>query len=463
MNKKTHSQVFDSAAREHIPDHVDLAPQIMAHIQKGKGVSMNPKLKLFATVLTVIVTFAIVFATGPTVVHALQKLFGYIPGVGIVASDGSLRVLVKPASQTKGGTTVTIQKGTIDSNRTILVMNVTGLDITKLKYGCPMDESSDLRLRLPDGTKVKATQWTGLSATELTVRYYFPALSADVTYATLEIPCLVYDASLKNWEIPLQFGAVIGMNPSPVIEIDPASPGAQSTGKLDYGVPMTVTLEQVIPLEDGYILQGSMKWGDGTGALGFILDLNPETVQIVDGKGNKLAADWTAPDNPSYSYQTDEKKSWAFKVSGKEHAWPLTVTFANIQVERSDAPYPAFPLDMGPNPQIGQTWMLNQDVRNYSNSAYSVHLNTATYVMDSRSGKPGMLFDLQTHPDVLNIWIEDVAGDGAFYGIVNDKIAAGHIGIGYAPVNGTLSGKVQFMFTHVTFLIHGNWQVTWQP
>src|SRR5690349_8289977 len=131
MNQKSYRQFLDDALRKRVPDAIDLAPRIMTHIPKGKGAFMQPKLKLLMAALAVMTVFIVLLANGPAVVYALQNLFGYIPGLGTVASDGSLRMLAEPVSVTKDGVTVTIEKGSIDSENTILTMSITGLTSTQ--------------------------------------------------------------------------------------------------------------------------------------------------------------------------------------------------------------------------------------------------------------------------------------------------------------------------------------------
>ena len=60
MNKKSYSQILDSVARDHLAANTDLAPRILARIQKGKNTTMQPRMKIAATVfllLLVLVTW----------------------------------------------------------------------------------------------------------------------------------------------------------------------------------------------------------------------------------------------------------------------------------------------------------------------------------------------------------------------------------------------------------------------
>ena len=460
MNKKTHSQVFDVAAREHIPDHVDLTPQIMARIQKGKGLSMNPKLKILVTVLAVTAVFAITLVNAPTVVHALQALFGYIPGVGMVNDDGSLRVLTAPVSQTKDGVTVTIQQGTVDSSRTILTMTTSGLQSTEYNVDCVFDESKNPQLRLPDGTKISMTKWIGSGPTRYDLRYYFPSLPVDVNAVTLEIPCLIYGLSVDAWEIPLQFGPATSLNPFSVLEVDPTN--AQTVPQSPLGIVMV--LERVVPLEDSYLFTGSLKWGDGNGPLNNILSVTPDSVEAVDAAGHQATVEWVVPDNPDPEAQIHEQESWSYKVSGDDLVWPLTLHIAKVQVARTGDGYGTFELDLGQNPQMGQRWTLNEELDNHSSqSNYLIHINTATMISDPNSGKPGILFQVQTSPDVMGVQFEDAGSDGSFTALWGQDTQPGYFSTGLVLESGMSSGKRMFMVGSIAFIVQGDWQITWQP
>lgn len=462
MNKKTYSQVFDAAAREHVPDHVDLTPHIMARIQKGKGLSMNPKLKILVTALAVLTIFAITLVNGPTVVHALQALFGYIPGVGTVDSNG-LRVLAEPVSQTKDGVTVTIQQGMVDSSRTILTMTTLGLTSTEYNTDCLYDQSKDPQLHLPNGTAIPLTNLTGIGPTRYDLRYYFPALPADVNDVTLEIPCLLYSSSPSvAFEIPLRFDPATDLHPFPVIEVDPTNASAQTMPLSHYGIVMT--LEQVVPLDDGYLFSGSLKWGDGEGPLNKILSISPDALHVVDAAGHEVMAEFVVPDHPDRDIQIHEKQAWSYKVSGKEHAWPLTLSIKDVYVIVLEPPYRTFQLDMGLNPQIGQTWALDEQLTDHSLAGMdNIQINSAALILDPASQKLGILFQLQTSADIVGLQLEDAQGNGMVIGLHGAETRPGFISNGFIFQNGIPSGTQTFMVGSIQYLVHDDWRVIWQP
>ena len=84
MNKKTYSQILDDVAHDQLPADLDLAPQIMAQIQKGKSVTMKPRMKRFSIVIVTVLVMAVVLVNVPAVAAAIQRWFGYVPGIGLV-------------------------------------------------------------------------------------------------------------------------------------------------------------------------------------------------------------------------------------------------------------------------------------------------------------------------------------------------------------------------------------------
>ena len=97
MNPKTTSQVLDDLARESVPVDLDLTPHIMAQVQKRKGVTMQPRIKVLVTIVLAVLVLAVGLANVPAVAAALQRWFGYIPGFGLV-HDNQLRQLAEPVS-----------------------------------------------------------------------------------------------------------------------------------------------------------------------------------------------------------------------------------------------------------------------------------------------------------------------------------------------------------------------------
>jgi hypothetical protein len=143
-NAKSYAQILDAIAAEQIPADLDLAPQILAKIQHGKGTTMQPRMRLVTTVL--IVFLALLVLT--TVAYAIYRLMGD-PGLQSVQDAGlvtDLDVTARPTllpthtpastprlasnpalSQTLEGVTLTLDWIYLDEGRLAMGMKFTDL------------------------------------------------------------------------------------------------------------------------------------------------------------------------------------------------------------------------------------------------------------------------------------------------------------------------------------------------
>src|SRR6266545_3933486 len=119
MNKKSYSQILDRVARENMAANTDLAPRILRRIQKGKSATMQPRMKVFATAILVLLVLVIVLMNVPSVRAAIQRWIGYVPDIGLV-SEGQIRMLAEPVSITRDGITLRVEQMWVDSDRTFI-------------------------------------------------------------------------------------------------------------------------------------------------------------------------------------------------------------------------------------------------------------------------------------------------------------------------------------------------------
>lgn len=230
MNKKTSSQVFDTAARNHIPDSVDLAPRILAHIQEKKRALMQSHLKIILAVLTVILLFTVLMIGWPTVAQALQRLFGYLPGVGVVDLSVEPRKLAEPVSQTRDGITLTVESAILSADLTVIEVKVEGIPASAYPpESTPIGQrqmcSSPVFLRLPDGATLEmvvrsnqALLSSAFGAAESKNTWTLEPVPTNIKTVTLVMPCILGlkpGAAPENWEVPLRFVSVNANDSAP--------------------------------------------------------------------------------------------------------------------------------------------------------------------------------------------------------------------------------------------------------
>ena len=63
-------------------------------------------------------------ATSPTVVAAMKRLFGYVPGVGLVEQGSSLRIIAEPVILERDGITLTVTQAIASPEKTVIAYQV---------------------------------------------------------------------------------------------------------------------------------------------------------------------------------------------------------------------------------------------------------------------------------------------------------------------------------------------------
>ena len=213
-----------------------------------------------------------------------------------------------------------------------------------------------------------------------------------------------------------------------------------------------MALEKWVKLPDGYVLMGSIHWTDPA-----IPDYGvvPVNVTIVDAAGQSVLFDEQIPD----SFPAPELTTypWTYKLHGTQIAWPVTLTASADVALNVNA---SFPLDLGPNPQPGQTWSPNLDV---TAGDHVLHLLTVAASADP-DGNGKLKFTLQSDPAVMRVTLYDS----------DHPIQGGGGGGDSSPVQGPFTsefaysgplpaGSVTIRLDRLTVLFSDLWKITWQP
>jgi hypothetical protein len=337
-----------------------LRQQVLAHNadrKENRSSSARPFLGLRPawTVALVVVCLMIIgtLVIGPQRVYAaLQQLFGYIPGVGIVDQSAPIRVLAEPVSVTRDGITVTVTSAILTGDKTQIAYRIFGVPGSAYPdrediAGCFQNEY----LRLADGTQLNQ------------INYGYEPVPASVNEAVFVIPCIAETLPGKvpeNWELPLRFvPAPPDLTVMPVIELSPSpqvdlTQSAATNGTAVAPVASPVTVSEEIETSDGYILIGQFQPQSQPG----------ESVQVTgaeeirDASGKKV----------SYTYPLDVGNEvgagWAAQFKAAGLVYPLTISFSGVILLPADPSATAqFTFDAGSNPQPGQVWTLNQDIQ----------------------------------------------------------------------------------------------------
>lgn len=476
MNRKTHSQVLEDVARDGLHANTDLTPQIIAHVQKGKGVTMQPRIKVLVTTLVIVLVMAVLLVKVPAVTAAIQRWIGYIPGFGLV-DDNQIRELAAPVSLSQGDITLTVEKAILNDEKVVINYRLDGVDDSRLdeKNFCQGEENAPV-LRLPDGRNLQLRGYgTSHGGGSYTGEITYLALPVRMDEATLIIKCITYTSPVQvpqAWEIPLRFAAASSsLTVVPVLEA-PATVAPVIIPTTESLSPVTaptvafrdgLVLKNVIPTQTGYILSGTITFVPPQGYTIDEYDGYLEDVTITDANGQTLQYglppdDMSIPDRSSLPENT---YPWAAEVYGENIQWPLTMTVRSLAARGQSYPQAEFQFDTGPDPAPGQVWELNQDV---PMGPKTVRIVSIKRIDGQYGGLKGYEFTYVYDP-ALAFGLD-------LKGHENERMGGG--GSGTPSGTGTMTGVLAYRDPVpsglLTVLVNGEelaqmpgpWQVTWQ-
>jgi hypothetical protein len=377
--------------------------------------------------LSILVTLVV----GPQEVWAaIGRLFGYIPGVGIVDDDQEFRVLAEPVSITRDGITVSVNQAILTDSRTQIDYGISGVPLSAY----PRDESvsgciEPAFLRLPDGTRLESEAPVPVEEDE----------------AIFVLPCLfntLPGTVPVDWELPLRFIAPPPeMTVLPVIDVITPTPNQA----------VSVAVEKVIETDSGYILIGAVR-----SSLGKNQSISVTGMPVLrDANGSKVTYSFPEDINEYEVLELDNgDQPFSFQMKAAGVVFPLTIEIPGKILTPSDSDATAeFTFDAGSNPQPGQEWKLNQKIE------LSGHTFTlASITADSRNGYG---FNFETSGDIasFNVKIDGYTvigggGGGDNQGLINQSLAfeelpKGNLKIIFSDL--ILASETQF------------WQGKWSP
>ncbi|NOH02712.1 MAG: DUF4179 domain-containing protein [Chloroflexi bacterium] len=403
-------------------------------------------------VLAASIAFAL---SSPEVVNALRRLFGYIPGMGVIDQSAPLRVLAEPVSQTRDGITITVKEAVISSDKTIVKFALDGIPSDKLspinEVVCPQRPT----LRLPDGTLLKLTGGEGnVLAPTYEMRLVYEPIPADIHDATLLIPCIERAASgvlPEDWELPLHFvSAPPDMAVMSVMEVTPAP--ASETGTAENN-PLRIT--KVIDLGDSYILTGEFQAPPPSGQS----DSGVYGLRITDGNGQEVRFEGFPQDIGMPTPTSPTAETWSVKFN-KDFVPPVHITYTKQYILADPSPETVeFEFDTGENPHEGQIWQLNKEFL----------LAGRTFTLVSVGALPDS-YEFNFASTDNSIYRVDVVIDGHPPDIMGGGMDAGMVGasgswsVSAGPYRELPKGKLKVILSHPWFIGEiKNWTIDWQP
>ena len=397
--------VLESIVQRDVPADTNLWPHIAERVERKKfmqTIRTRPALALSIALLALALLSSVVYAIG--------KVTGFIPGVGIIDQSVPLRILTEPVVAEREGLTVTVSQVVADSDHTFVAYAIDGLFWSaEGRTMCGVLPS----LQLPDGITLNAVSG-GYGPRggrvgdpmnfKTTVDY--PAIPAGVDDVTFSFPCILLEGTgPENWQILLKLSPAPEDYATPAVEIGAtfvaSNPMLATTPTPTSDVAITpvpcessfpngsgLYIDKVVELPDSYILVGNFTdAGDLPGGLEVSDDPYDDLPEIKDSAGNTVAfkvRDDIQPETNDCYWA----RYWAYEIAKPVQA-PLTITLDQVDIGVSDTAQ--FEFDTGFDPQTGQKWELN----------LPIHLGTYDYVMDSvEMVKGGYLFQYHSGVDV---------------------------------------------------------------
>lgn len=313
--------------------------------------------------LMIVVLLVGLVAGSPTLVTAMRRLLGYIPGMGVVEEGAPLRVLAEPVSKTRDGISMTVSEAVLSVDKTIIVFTVENIPWEMLSHqednpGC----FAAPEIHLPDGTRFPIDSGGGTGwGSGYESRFTYPPVPVDVNEATLLVPCI--QDSLpgmlpEGWELPLRFvPAPPEMTVFPVQEATPVP----STASAQAAETNPILISNVIDTGGSFILSGSFIPPAPTGAEEWYMQPSGWGLVLTDATGQEIPYEY--PEDINMPMPADmHSETWAVEID-KNFAAPLTLNYSATYVLRDPQSSYAFDFDTGPNPQVGQTWALNKEIQ----------------------------------------------------------------------------------------------------
>ena len=418
----------------------------------------QPKKPMFAFRPVWVATFILILAVtsilviGPQRVYAsFMKLLGYIPGVGIVEQNSTIRILAEPVSQTRDGITVAVNQVILTSSETRLEYGVSGVPLSSYPEGEMVSGCMEQPyLLLPDGSNISISDPipNHLNTADFMIPCIFNTLPGTVpTDWILE---LRFITAPPDFEI-LPVVDVVSTTQSQVEEVDTTQPEITSTQP--ETIPFAqVSIEKYIETEEGYILLGVVRpdiaegeWLQITGA-----------ATIRDANDQKISYEY--PMEIQYQQESDEPMngggSFALQIKGSGVSFPITIGFSGVVISPVDTQAKAsLTVGVGENPQPGDVIEVNQTV---DLADYPIQLLTMT--VDSRNGysfhiDPGEA--LSSVSVQINGYQAVGAGGGSTWG------GSFRTSLSYMELP---TGKLEIIFDNPMRASETEaWTTTWQP
>jgi hypothetical protein len=403
----------------------------------------------FALCVAAAILAAVLIAGPERVLAVMQSILGYIPGVGFVQSEGGLRTIAAPVSESRGGITLTVEQAVFDSTRSILVFSVEGIPWTARPEGEGSPDCIDQPvLQTADGTALELTDFEMRGwGSGYRARSVFAAVPGADDRVTLRVPCLLGTkpgGAPEDWELTLVLVAapastlVVPVLEVPTVTLAPTVPATQ--GALD-GVRLQA--ERVVVLDQGYRVEGAVYFDP---AVAFAYQPDEASLRLTDAAGRKVPFGTVMPDAPSES--TTGRQAWALEIPAGAYVNPLTLEMTSVILE--EPAEAEFFVDLGDHPVRGDIFPLEMQLEV---SGHRLILHSLTF--DGELGGEGAyVVAIELPEEVIAVGLNtpdhpsNHGGGGGFGGQLK-------LSIGYDDLQ---AGRQRFVIDSLSVRHSGSWK-----
>lgn len=398
------------------------------------------------------VALILIVAAPQSVMAAFRSLIAYLPGIGFVQKDDGTLYLQEPVSLEQDGVTLILEQVVADADKTVVSYHIDGLpeNVSGVASPCFYDGNklllSDGTSRLPSGGGVENSQ----------ARVEFFPLPEGVTKATLLVSMMFPDPACsapQEWKVDFSLDTTPPEGEfMPVFQSSPAVAIPSTAESVES--PIDLIVDQVAALEDGYLLLGHIEWTDESWQ-NVRIDL--ETAFAQDAAGR------TVPLEPTD--EGSEDNAFAFKIAGKDFSAPLTLHVQHLLVWANVENSPTFSFAAGSDPQIGQSWDLNEEleIAGQKFTIYSVRAIQETVESDPGQMVKGYAIEVGNELNVNGfIWCNGQEETTESWGQTRNTSDTLKVLEMFYPA-GLPFGQVTCRFQEVQFRLPGSWQIEWQP
>ena len=422
MNEERIKEALDSIARRNVPDDIDTWPLIASRFERR---SLAQALRARPVLLIVVLLLSLALLSGA--VYAIGRLAGFVPGFGF--ATGEVYVLDEPVELVQNGITLRLEGAVYDGSKLWVELSTKNLPV--------IDDLSKVYLLLPDKEHILVQRGGAIMPDANTVRLTY--LFSEIGELSQPFTLVMENLGGETFEIKFS------LRPARADEVLPALPEADLPVQSEMRDGIALVLENVAMSSDRTVLQVSLRFEKP----GMFL-AGPWSVRMMDSEGRVYPLKNITPETldlgTTQLYQTvalQENERITLSLVGFPHEGdiPATMDFSSNPT--------IFAFDPGQNPQVGQTWPLDETMQA---GDFSLHL------VGARMTKPGeLLFEFEPEGNVTGVMLWSAFASSAAGGVPVDGNFTAGITFTNMP-----DGPLEIQVNSVYYSVHGPWEVEWQ-